>query len=96
MDAPMAGPLIRGASRGAAEGPLRTDKDRIRAVIRFSREARRVNSAEPSSFTAPVIRAEQEGRNITIIKSGRREGLNFFPVLVFLILIIVTLFPYPG
>jgi hypothetical protein len=78
MEAPIAGPLIRGASGEAAEGPLKADKERIRAVVRLSREAWRVNSAEPSSFTDPAIRAEQEDRKIAVSKRGSRGKQIFF------------------
>jgi hypothetical protein len=54
------------------------DRDRIRAVIRLSREAWRVNSAEPSSLRPPVIRAEQEDRKIAIVKRGSRGKQIFF------------------
>jgi hypothetical protein len=78
MEAAIAGPSIIGASGEGAEGPVKADNDRIRAAIRFSRAACRVNLPEPSSPKSPEIRAEQEGRKNTIIKIGPIKGLFFF------------------
>jgi hypothetical protein len=72
MERAMAGPSITGPS----EAPEETlDRERIRAVIRGSREARRVSSAEPPVFRVPSIRAEQETRTIkpaAAIKKGEK------------------------
>jgi hypothetical protein len=73
MERAMAGPSITGLFR-AASGPRETvEKDRIKADIRLSRDARRFRSPEPLTSRDPFMVAAQEIKKIWKKIRGRKN-----------------------